>query len=72
MSKDTELNSKEGNLNMEAKSAYKRKKKAKPRHPMADKVAVFYGRYNGDLNRIAASLMISKALIEEILKDENI
>ena len=55
MSKDTELNSKEGGVNEVAKSAYKRKKKAKSRHPMADKVAVFYKRYNGDLNRIVRS-----------------
>lgn len=72
MKEDQELYSKEGNLNNEAKSAFKRKKKELSRHPMTDKVAAMYNRYNGDLNRIAASLMIPKTLVEEILKNENI
>ena len=72
MSNDTELNSKEGKHNEEVKSAYKRKKKTKARHPMADKVKTFYMRYNGDLNRISAQLMLSKSVVQDILKNEDI
>lgn len=72
MSEDQELYSKEGNENKEAKRAYKRKKKVKARHPMADKVKTFYTRYNGDLNRVSAQLMLPRVIVEQILKDENI
>ena len=72
MSNDTELNSKEGKHNEEVKRAYKREKKTKQQHPQAKLVASLYTRFNGDLNRIAATSMLPKHIIEEILKDENI
>lgn len=76
MSDNIELNSesmgKSGNLNEEAKQAYKRKKKEVSRHPMVDQVKAFYTRYNGDINRISAQTMIPKHEVEKILADENI
>jgi hypothetical protein len=72
MSEDKELYSKEGKHNEEVKRAYKREKKTKQQHPQTKLVASLYTRFNGDLNRIAATSMLPKHTIEEILKNENI
>jgi len=69
----TELG-KVGSQNMEAKTEYKKLKATKKpaKHPMADAVASVFNRCNGDTNCIAATLMIPKHVIEDILKNENI
>lgn len=37
-----------------------------------DKVKMFYGRYNGSANLIAAQIGVSKEVVEQIIRDENL
>lgn len=37
-----------------------------------DKVKMFYGRYNGNANAIAAQTGLSKQAVEQIIRDENL
>ena len=45
---------------------------AKAKLTTVDKVKMFYGRYNGNVNAIAAQIGISKEVVEQIIRDENI
>ena len=45
---------------------------AKAKTTTVDKVKMFMGRYNGDANRIAAQIGVSKHIVEQIIKDEKL
>lgn len=53
-------------------TAVKRTKKVEAVDPMKAKISLMYTRYKGNINAIAASLMVPKHIIEQYLKDENI
>lgn len=56
----------------------KRKRVAKPKATASaklnkiDKVKMFYDRCGGDANRLAAQLGYDKAVVEQIIRDENL
>ena len=45
---------------------------AKAKVTTVDKVKMFYGRYNGNANAIAAQIGVAKQIVEQIIKDENL
>lgn len=45
---------------------------AKAKVTTVDKVKMFYGRYNGNANAIAAQIGVAKSIVEQIIRDENL